>query len=147
MIAALEDNVIDENSLIETGNGELTFYGKYKVKDSKKGGYGTLTAAKAFEVSSNVGLVKIVYDNYNENHKQFIDRLYNMWLNKTLGLPIRGEGVPKIPYPTDTDWDGLDLPWMAYGYGVSLTPLQTLTFYNAIANQGEMVQPQFLTEI
>jgi len=147
MIAALEDKVIDENSLIETGNGELTFYGKYKVKDSKKGGYGTLTAAKAFEVSSNVGLVKIVYDNYNENPKQFIDRLYNMGLNKTLGLPIRGEGVPKIPYPTDTDWDGLDLPWMAYGYGVSLTPLQTLTFYNAIANQGEMVQPQFLTEI
>jgi cell division protein FtsI (penicillin-binding protein 3) len=70
-----------------------------------------------------------------------------MWINKTLGLPIRGEGVPKIPYPTDTDWDGLDLPWMAYGYGVSLTPLQTLTFYNAIANKGEMVQPQFLTEI
>ena len=147
MIAALEDKVIDENSLIETGNGELTFYGKYKVKDSKKGGYGTLTAAKAFEVSSNVGLVKIVYDNYNENPKQFIDRLYNMGLNKTLGLPIRGEGVPKIPYPTDTDWDGLDLPWMAYGYGVSLKPLKTLTFYNAIANQGEMVQPQFLTEI
>ena len=147
MIAALEDKVIDENTLIETGKGELTFYKKYKVKDSKRGGYGTITAAEAFEVSSNVGLVKIVYDNYKENPKQFVDRLYNMGLNKNLGLPIKGEGNPKIPYPTDADWDGLDLPWMAYGYGVSLTPLQTLTFYNAIANNGEMVQPRFLTEI
>ena len=147
MIAALEDKVIDENTLIETGKGELTFYKKYKVKDSKRGGYGTITAAEAFEVSSNVGLVKIVYDNYKKNPKQFVDRLYNMGLNKNLGLPIKGEGNPKIPYPTDADWDGLDLPWMAYGYGVSLTPLQTLTFYNAIANNGEMVQPRFLTEI
>ena len=147
MIAALEDKVISENTLIETGKGELTFYGKYKVKDSKKGGYGTITAAQAFEVSSNVGLVKIIHDNYKENPKQFVDRLYNMGLNKNLGLPIWGEGNPKIPYPTDTDWDGLDLPWMAYGYGVSFTPLQILTFYNSIANNGEMVQPQFLTEI
>lgn len=147
MIAALEDKVIDENTLIDTGKGELTFYGKYKVKDSKIGGYGTITAAEAFEVSSNVGLVKIIYDNYKENPKKFVDRLYNMGLNKNLGLPIRGEGNPKIPYPSDPDWDGLDLPWMAYGYGVSLTPLQILTFYNAIANDGEMVQPHFLTEI
>ena len=147
MIAALEDKVISENTLIETGKGELTFYGKYKVKDSKKGGYGTITAAQAFEVSSNVGLVKIIHDNYKENPKQFVDRLYNMGLNKNLGLPIWGEGNPKIPYPTDADWDGLDLPWMAYGYGVSFTPLQILTFYNSIANNGEMVQPQFLTEI
>jgi len=147
MIAALEDKVIDQNSLIETGNGEMMFYGKYRVKDSKRGGYGTLTAAKAFEVSSNVGLVKIVYDNYKNEPKKFVDRLYNMGINKPLGLPIRGEGLPKIPYPTDTDWDGLDLPWMAYGYGVSLTPLQTLTFYNAIANNGEMVKPRFLNKI
>jgi len=147
MIAALEDKVIDENSLIDTENGVLTFYGKYKVKDSKRGGYGTITAAKAFEVSSNVGLVKIIHENYKENPRKFVDRLYNMGLNKNLGLPIKGEGDPKIPYPSDADWDGLDLPWMAYGYGVSLTPLQTLTFYNAVANQGEMVQPRFLTEI
>src|SRR6056300_2074879 len=147
MIAALEDKVIDENSLIETGNGEMTFFGKYKVRDSKRGGYGTISAAHAFEVSSNVGLVKIIYDNYKDNPKQFVDRLYNMGLNKNLGLPIKGEGEPKIPYPTDPDWDGLDLPWMAYGYGVSLTPLQTLTFYNGIANGGEMVKPKFLEEI
>ena len=125
MIAALEDKVIDHNSLINTGKGELKFFGKYKVKDSKRGGHGIITASKAFEVSSNVGLVKIIYDNYKDNPKKFVDRLYNLGLNKTLGLPIKGEGIPKIPYPTDSNWDGLDLPWMAYGYGVAITPLQT----------------------
>jgi cell division protein FtsI (penicillin-binding protein 3) len=147
MIAALEDKVIDADTPIETGNGKMTFFGKYNVTDSKRGGHGTISAARAFEVSSNVGLVKIVYDHYKSTPKQFVDRLYNMGLNKPLGLPITGEGLPKIPYPSDADWDGLDLPWMAYGYGISLTPLQTLTFYNAIANGGEMVKPRFINEI
>ena len=147
MIAALEDKVVDENTLIKTGKGELTFYGKYKVRDSKKGGYGTITAGRVLEVSSNTGIVKIINDNYKNNPKRFVDRLYNMGINKPIGLPIKGEGNPKIPYPNDTDWDGLDLPWMAYGYGVAMTPLQTLTFYNAIANNGEMVKPRFIEKI
>ena len=147
IIAALEDKVVDENTLINTGNGELTFYGKYKVRDSKKGGYGAITAGKVLEVSSNTGIVKIIYENYKANPEKFIDRLFNMGINKTIGLPIKGEGKPKVPYPNDTDWDGLDLPWMAYGYGVSMTPLQTLTFYNAIANSGEMVKPRFIEKI
>jgi len=147
IIAALEDKVIDYNSLINTGKGELKFFGKYKVKDSKRGGHGIITASKAFEVSSNVGLVKIIYDNYKDNPKKFVDRLYNLGLNKTLDLPIKGEGIPKIPYPTDSNWDGLDLPWMAYGYGITITPLQTLAFYNAIANDGEMVKPRFISQI
>ncbi|MGA1029168.1 MAG: penicillin-binding transpeptidase domain-containing protein [Flavobacteriaceae bacterium] len=148
MVAALEDQKIEVDTPVETGNGKMQFFGKYDVKDSKRGGYGTITAGKALEVSSNVGLVKIVYENYKDNPKQFVDRLYNMGLNKPLGLPIKGEGLPKIPYPDDkNEWDGLDLPWMAYGYGVSLTPLQTLTFYNAIANDGVMVKPKFLNKI
>ena len=148
MIAALEDKVIDQNTLIPTGNGELTFFGKYKVRDSKKGGYGTITAAKIFEVSSNTGMVKIIHENYSKNPKKFVNRLYNMRVNKQLGLPILGEGIPKIPHPDDKkDWDLLDLPWMAYGYGVSMTPLQTLTFYNAIANNGVMLKPRFIEKI
>ena len=147
MIAALEDGVIDQNDLVDTTGGELTFYKKYKVRDSKKGGYGILTASKVFEVSSNTGIVKIIHENYKRNPSKFVDRLYNMGLNKTLSLPFKGEALPKIPYPTDSDWDGLDLPWMAFGYGVLMTPLQTLTFYNAIANQGEMVKPKFIDRI
>ena len=131
LIAALEDKVIDENTLIKTGNGELTFYGKYKVRDSKKGGYGTITAGRVLEVSSNTGIVKIINDNYKNNPKRFVDRLYNMGINKPIGLPIKGEGRPKIPYPNDANWDGLDLPWMAYGYGVAMTPLQTCLLYTS----------------
>ena len=148
MVAALEDKVVDENTIISTGTGELTFFRKYKVRDSKKGGYGNITAAKVFEVSSNTGMVKIIHDNYGKNPKKFVNRLYNMGINKPLGLTIYGEGKPKIPHPDDKEeWDKLDLPWMAYGYGVSLTPLQTLTFYNAIANNGEMVKPRFIEKI
>lgn len=147
MIAALEDGVINEDTPVATGKGKIKFFGKYTVADSKTGGFGTLTAAKAFEVSSNVGLVKMIHGNYKNNPKRFIDRLYNMGVNKSLGLSIIGEPEPKIPYPTDMDWDGLDLPWMAFGYGVSITPLQTLAFYNAVANNGEMVKPKFIKEI
>ena len=148
MVAALEDKVVNENTMISTGNGELTFFGKYKVRDSKRGGYGTISAAKVFEVSSNTGMVKIVYDSYSKNPKKFVNRLFNMGINKTLGLPIWGEGIPKIPHPDEKEeWDQLDLPWMAYGYGVSMTPLQTLTFYNAIANNGVMLKPRFIEKI
>ena len=70
-----------------------------------------------------------------------------MGINRSLGLSIKGEPEPKIPYPTDKDWDGLDLPWMAYGYGVAMTPLQILSFYNAIANDGELLRPKFIEKI
>jgi cell division protein FtsI (penicillin-binding protein 3) len=146
MVAALEDKVIDSDYMVDTGNGRLTFYGK-TVEDSNRRGYGKISASKAFEVSSNVGVVKIINDFYGKNPKKFVDRLYNMGLNKQLDLPIAGEGKPKIPHPNDKDWSGISLQWMAYGYGVSLTPLQTLTFYNAIANNGEMVRPRFVKAV
>ena len=146
MIAALEDGVVKPSDMIDTGNGERIIYGK-KVKDSKKGGHGSISVSKVFEVSSNTGIVNIIYDNYNDNPKKFIDRLYNMGIHKQLNIPIKGEGRPKIPYPTDKDWSGISLAWMAWGYGVSLTPLQILTFYNAVANNGEMVKPVFIDKI
>lgn len=147
LIAALEDKVVDTTTLIKTGNGKMTFYGKYTVRDAKIGGYGTIPVSEVFERSSNTGIVKIIHDHYKHNPKKFVDRLFNMGLNQPLGVPILGEGNPRIPHPSDDDWDGLDLPWMAYGYGVALTPLQILSFYNAIANDGEMIKPQFVTSI
>ena len=147
MVVALEDKVIDTSQIIDTENGVISFY-KRKVRDSHRGGYGKISAARVFEVSSNVGMVKIINDHYKDNPKKFIDGLNRMSIGKKLGLSIKGEGNPVIPNPDDKDnWNGLSLPWMAYGYGVSFTPLQTLTFYNAIANNGEMVKPQFIKEI
>jgi len=147
MIAALEDNVAKPDDLIDTKKGILTFYKKYKVRDSKKGGYGLIPLSKAFEVSSNTGIVQLIHSNYKNQPRKFIDRLYNMGLNEKLGITISGEGQPKIPYPSDQNWNGITLPWMAYGYGVELTPLQTLAFYNAVANNGEMVKPRFIDRI
>ncbi len=147
MIAALEDKVIKPHDLVDTKKGELTFFKRYKVRDSRKGGYGLIPFSKAFEVSSNTGIVQMVHEHYKKEPQKFIDRLYNMGLNEKLGVSIHGEGQPKIPYPTDKSWNGISLPWMAYGYGVELTPLQTLAFYNAVANNGEMVKPRFIEKV
>ena len=148
LAVALEDKVIDTTSMIDTKKGVLSFYGK-KVKDSKKGGYGVVSIAKAFEVSSNTAIVKAIHTAYKHQPEKFVDGLYRMNLQDSLGLPLIGEGKSIIPDPRIKNgrWSGIALQWMAYGYGVSFTPLQTLTFYNAIANDGVMVKPKFLREI
>ena len=147
MMAALEDKVIDTMTMVDTEKGKLTFYGKYHVRDSKRGGYGIIPASRVFESSSNTGVVKLIYENYKENPSHFTDRLLAIGLDKPLGISILGEGKPKIPHPKDADWDGLDLPWMAFGYGVMLTPLQTLSYYNAVANNGELLMPRFVSAV
>ena len=97
--------------------------------DSHQGGYGKITIAKGFEVSSNTAIVKAIDKAYSKNPSMFIDRLYAMNLNKGLDLPIIGERNPIIPDPRIKNgrWSGIALQWMAYGYGVSFTPLQTLS--------------------
>ncbi len=147
LTVALDDKVIDTSDIVDTEKGVISFYGK-KVRDSKDGGYGIISAAKAFEVSSNTGVVKIIDQHYKNNPKKFVKGLYDMDLDHKLDLPIIGEPTPIIPHPSDKNrWSGIALQWMAYGYGISFTPLQTLAFYNAIANDGEMVRPQFLKEV
>jgi cell division protein FtsI (penicillin-binding protein 3) len=146
MAAALEDRVIDTSSVFDTEKGMVQFFDR-KVYDSKRGGYGKISAAKAFEVSSNTAFAKMIYTNYKDNPERFVNRLYNMGLNKKIGLRIKGEGLPKIPHPEDSNWYGTTLPWMSFGYGVSLTSLQILTFYNAIANDGVKIKPKFIKEV
>ncbi len=146
MVVALEDKVIDTGYMVDTQGGEISYRGR-KVRDSNKGGYGTISASRAFEVSSNVGIVKIIDKYYRDDPQKFVDGLKKLHVGEKIGLPIKGEGEPIVPKPSDKSWNALSLPWMAYGYGVSLTPLQTLTFYNAIANNGEMVRPKFVKEI
>jgi cell division protein FtsI (penicillin-binding protein 3) len=146
LIALLDDKKVDTSKVYDTNGGVIEFYGK-KVRDSHKGGYGKITLAKGFEVSSNTVLVQAVYDNYKNNPKEFVDRINSYGLNKPLGLQLAGEGKPTIPQPGAKNWYGTTLPWMAFGYSVSLTPLQTLAMYNAVANNGVMVKPFFVKEI
>ena len=147
MIVALEDKVIDTGSVVDTENGTLKIYDR-TVRDSHKGGYGKISAARVFEVSSNVGIVKIIEENYNNNPRKFIDGLKKIGVHNKLNVPIKGEGVPILPNPEDKKkWYGTSLAWMTHGYGVHITPLQTLAVYNAIANNGEMVKPRFIKEV
>jgi cell division protein FtsI (penicillin-binding protein 3) len=146
LIALLDDKKADTSSVYDSNGGVIEFY-KRKVRDSHKGGYGKISLANGFEVSSNTILVQAVYDAYKDNPKQFVDRINSYGLNKPLGLQLIGEGKPVIHQPGTKGWSGVSLPWMAFGYGVSLTPLQTLSLYNAVANDGVMVKPLFVKEI
>jgi cell division protein FtsI (penicillin-binding protein 3) len=143
-MAALEDKVIDTSTMVDTKRGSKRFYGR-TITDSR--GYGEISAARALEVSSNIGLATLIDDNYSKQPKKFINRLKSWKLHDTLGISIIGEGKPVIPEPGDAIWSKNALPSMAYGYNLRMTPLQTLTFYNAIANNGEMLRPRFINAV
>ena len=146
LIAALEDGVVDTSKIVDTGNGKFKVYNR-TIRDSHHGGFGKISVADVFTESSNIGMAKIILDNYKDYPSKFLERIYSMGLNKNVGVSILGEKDPFIPTPGTKEWSGLSLPWMAYGYGVHLTPLQILTFYNAIANDGVQVKPYFVSKI
>ena len=146
LMAAIEDGVIDTGDIVDTGTGTVKYYNKI-IRDTKEEGYGKLTVKEVFEKSSNVGTSKLIYESYKDNPKEFVNRLYAMKLNQQLDLQIKGEGKPLIRYPGDKFWSGLSLPMMSHGYEVQMTPLQILTFYNAVANDGKMMRPRFVTAI
>ncbi len=146
LMILLDDKKIDTSAVFDTRGGDITYSGKH-VRDSHPGGYGKISLASGFEKSSNTVMVQAVYNNYKNNPSQFVNHINKYGLNKQLGLSIKGEGTPRVPQPTDKNWSNISLPWMAFGYGVLITPLQTLTFYNAVANNGEMLKPQFVSEI
>lgn len=146
MIALLEDGYVKPDDIIDVGDGVVYYYGQ-KLEDSGDEGLGKITVQHAFEVSSNVGISTLVNENYKKKPEQFVDRLYGMGLNRKLGIGIRGEGKPDIKYTDSELWSGLSLPWMSIGYEVRMTPLQILTFYNALANDGTMVKPIFVEEM
>jgi cell division protein FtsI (penicillin-binding protein 3) len=146
IIALLEDGYVKPNDQVDVGDGKIYYYGE-KMEDSGDEGLGVITVQHAFEASSNVGISQLVNDHYKASPEQFIDRLYEMGLNRKLGIEIKGEGEPEIKYTDHELWSGLSLPWMSIGYEVRMTPLQTLALYNAVANDGKMVKPIFVEEM
>ena len=146
LVAALEDQVIDTSDVIDTKNGRWRLYDR-TVRDSKHGGYGEISVAEAFVVSSNTAFAKMIHNGYKEKPERFVNSLMDMGLHRDLGMPIKGEGKPVLRYPGDKGWSGISLAWMSHGYEVALTPLQTLAFYNAIANGGELLKPRLIKEV
>ncbi|GFD82310.1 MULTISPECIES: penicillin-binding protein [Tenacibaculum] len=146
LMVALEDKVVDTSTVVDCEKGRI-YINNRKVEDSKRGGYGKISLGRVFEVSSNVGIVKTIQKYYDKNPKKFTDRIKSFGLDQLTGVKIKGEGKPYIPEPTEKSWSPISLEWMAWGYGVSLTPLQTLAFYNAVANDGKLVKPYFVKEL
>jgi len=144
LMVALEDGVVDTSQVFDTGNGAWRSNGR-TITDTR--GYGKLTVKQIFEKSSNIGVAKIISSHYADHPKDYVDRVYSFGINKPLGLEINGEGQPFFKYPGDSDWWGTTLASMSYGYETKMTPIQVLTFYNAVANNGKMVKPKLVNEI
>lgn len=146
LVALIEDGYVTLDTPVDAGDGKW----KYSTKtfsDVTQGGYGLINVLKAFEKSSNVSFAKLAVEYYSNNEKKYVDRLNNMKLNEKFNLDIMGEGRAVIYAPGDAIWSKLTLPMMAMGYASLLTPLHTLTFYNAIANGGKMMKPYFVENL
>lgn len=146
LLALIDEYNLNLSETIQVGNGEVTFYNK-TIKDAHPPKKPILTIQEVFETSSNVGVSKLITKYYAKNPQQYVDKINSFQLNKKLGLSIPGEGQPLIKTTKSKDWSGLTLPQMSYGYETLLTPLQILTFYNSIANNGKIVKPRFEKEI
>lgn len=146
MLALLEETNISLEDSIETGDGTYKFYNNI-VRDHEEGGYGTITIRDAFERSSNVAMAKLVDKYFGLNPDKFLHYVDHLKLSTPLGIQIKGEGIPNIKRPGNKDWSGITLPWMAYGYGLELTPLQTLSIYNAVANDGVLIRPFLVKKV
>jgi len=145
-LSLIDSYNISLDEKVQVGNGECMYFDR-KMKDSHPPKSAVLTAKEIFETSSNVGTSKLIVKYFGRNPKQYTDKLRSFHLHEKLGLSIPGEGVPRIKNVKDRDWYGTSLPWVSIGYESKVTPLQTLTLYNAIANGGKMVKPMFVKEI
>ncbi len=146
IIALLEDSNLKLTDSIDTGDGGYKFYNQ-TMRDHKPGGYGVISVKQAFEYSSNIAISKLIYSQFGSDPQRFVDYINSFGLSQPLGFQMVGEGIPKIKNPEDKSWSGITLPWMSIGYEVEITPLQILAFYNAIANNGNMIRPIIVKSI
>ncbi len=147
-MAILEKEQFDlDEKKINVKRGRYQVYDR-KVRDSHEYNKNTIFSAReVFEKSSNVGTVKLIEEYYKDNPSEYVERLYGFGLCEKLGLDIIGEATPKIKSPSDHDWYGTSLQWMCHGYETQITPLQILSYYNAVANNGKLVKPIFIEKI
>ncbi|MGB0166302.1 MAG: penicillin-binding protein [Luteibaculum sp.] len=143
LMAALDDGHITIEDSVNTGNG-VHYYYNVPMHDTREGGYGKVSIKRAFELSSNIGISKIISKHYSQNPQAFVDKLYSFRLHEPLGISIAGEGKPKIQDPSDKAWSGISLTQMSIGYEMLMTPLQILAYYNAVANDGALMKPKFV---
>jgi cell division protein FtsI (penicillin-binding protein 3) len=147
VMALLDMNKATPQTTVNTTGGETEFYGKTMRDVKEHGNNGVLTLKEAFAYSSNVGISKLAVAAFAEHPSQYTDYIYKLKLNNPLGLSIPGEAVPLVKNPKSKSWSGITLPWMSVGYEIKVSPLQILTLYNSIANNGVMVKPMFVNQV
>lgn len=155
-LVALDDEVIpnDTSFIIHTGSGVMDMHGRpMKDHNWRRGGYGDINVARALEVSSNIGVSYVIDKFYGSNPTKYVEGLYRVGIHEDLKLPLVGYHPPYIRMP-DTKtrdrskyWSKTTLPWMSIGYETQIAPINTVSFYNAIANNGKMMQPRFIKQV
>ena len=140
LLTLLEDHEVrlTDHLNIEGGTWKI---GTRTVHDAEKQEVSEVTVEEAFEHSSNVGMAKLVVAHYAQHPQQYVDHIKKLKLDHITGIDLAGETSPIIKSPKSRTWSASTLPWMAFGYEVLISPLQTLTLYNAVANNGKMMKP------
>ena len=149
IMVALEDGYITPDQEVDTKNGVYKMYGSF-MRDHNwtRGGYGVIDITKVLMVSSNIGVSRVIDENYHHQPEKFVDGLYKLGIATPLNLDIPGAAKqPNIRRPTKENWSKTALAWMSIGYETQVPPMNTLAFYNAIANNGVMVKPKFVKSI
>ena len=153
-LVALDDEVVDTSFVIHTGCGVMEMHGRpMKDHNWRRGGYQDINVARALEVSSNIGVSYVIDKFYGSNPERYVKGLYRVGIHEDLKLPLVGYHSPYIRMPdtktTDRSkyWSKTTLPWMSIGYETQIAPINTVAFYNAIANDGKMMQPRFVKQV
>ncbi|CAG5011997.1 Peptidoglycan D,D-transpeptidase FtsI [Dyadobacter sp. CECT 9275] len=147
MMALLEETKMNPDHItVNTGDGSYRFRGT-TINDSKRGGYGTLTATQVFENSSNIGILLLMQRYFFSKPDTYLKYLKQFHLTEPTGIAMKGETPPHIKDRKSRQWSNYSLFWMSHGYEMGMTPLQTLALYNAVANDGYWVRPMLVREI
>ena len=150
VMVVLDDGRADTNRLVNTGNGQMKMHNA-QMNDHNRasGGYGTISLGRALQVSSNIGISKVIDDEYGKDPGAYVDGLRRVGIAEDLQVPITGATPPRIRHPKEKGnyWSATTLPWMSIGYETQVPPISTLAFYHAIANNGKMMKPRFVTRV
>jgi cell division protein FtsI (penicillin-binding protein 3) len=146
MLSLLEDKKVSLSDKINLEGGSWKVAGR-TVYDAEPHDNKDFTVKEAFELSSNVGMAKLAVSHYSTNPGSFVSHLKKLRLDQQTGIDLLGEGAPVVKHPGSHTWSATTLPWMAFGYEVLVSPLQTLTLYNAVANNGRMMKPYLVSAI
>jgi len=146
MLALLQDGYVKLSDTIDTEHGRKSYFGQI-MQDAEQHPESRVTVKTCFAISSNVGVSKLIYQNYNKQPEKYLQHLRDLQLDKPIGLEIPGEAIPYIKNTKDKHWSKVSLPWMSVGYELNISPLRLITLYNAIANNGVMMKPYLVSSI